>query len=148
MVIVIKDKKVPMSCCGQKLTEIIPGTTDAAVEKHVPAFEVKDGKVCVKVGEVAHPMVEAHYIEWVLVQTDKGLVSGVYSKDGKVEIYAGIPYAKPPVGELRWRAPQDPEPWSGVLACDAFAPMSMQVTNLPIYDSWCASSAIMISKYP
>ena len=72
MVVVIKDKKVPMVCCGQKMTEIIPGTTDAAVEKHVPAFEVKDGKVCVKVGEVAHPMVEAHFIEWVIVQTDKG----------------------------------------------------------------------------
>ncbi len=72
MVIVIKDKKVPMSCCGQKMTEIIPGTTDAAVEKHVPTFEVKAGKVCVKVGEVAHPMVEAHFIEWVLVQTDEG----------------------------------------------------------------------------
>ncbi len=69
------------------------------------------------------------------VRTDKGLVSGVYSKDGKVEIYAGIPYAKPPVGELRWRAPQDPEPWDGVLECSEFAPMSMQVQNLPIYES-------------
>lgn len=69
------------------------------------------------------------------VRTDKGLVSGVYSKDGEVEIYAGIPYAKPPVGELRWRAPQDPEPWDGILECSEFAPMSMQVQNLPIYES-------------
>ena len=72
MVILIKDKKVPMVCCGQKMTELIPGTTDASVEKHVPTFEVKDGKVCVQVGEVEHPMVEAHFIEWVLVQTNKG----------------------------------------------------------------------------
>ena len=69
------------------------------------------------------------------VQTQKGKVSGVYSADHQVEIYAGIPYAKAPVGELRWRPPQDPEPWDGVLECDSFAPMSMQVTNLPIYDS-------------
>ena len=45
MIAVIKDAKVPMMCCGQKMKELIPGTTDAAVEKHVPAFEVKDGRV-------------------------------------------------------------------------------------------------------
>lgn len=69
------------------------------------------------------------------VQTQNGKVSGVYSADHEVEIFAGIPYAKAPVGELRWRPPQDPEAWDGVLVCDRFAPMSMQVTNLPIYDS-------------
>ena len=73
MVAVIKDAKVPMMCCAQKMKELIPGTTDAAVEKHVPAFEVKDGKVHVKVGEVAHPMVEAHFIEWVVLQTNQGI---------------------------------------------------------------------------
>ena len=52
-----------------------------------------------------------------------------------VELFAGIPYAKPPVDDLRWREPQDPEPWEGVLDADTFAPMSMQPTNLPIYNS-------------
>jgi para-nitrobenzyl esterase len=52
-----------------------------------------------------------------------------------VEVYAGIPYAKPPVGELRWREPQDPEPWTGILDADRFAPMSMQPTNGPVYES-------------
>ncbi len=69
------------------------------------------------------------------IRTQDGLVQGVYSKDRTVEIYTGIPYAKAPVGELRWKSPQDPEPWEGVLDCSHFAPMSMQVTNLPIYDS-------------
>lgn len=69
------------------------------------------------------------------VRTDKGLVSGVTTANGQVEVYAGIPYAKPPVGELRWKAPEEAEAWDGVLACDKFAPMSMQVTNLPIYNS-------------
>lgn len=69
------------------------------------------------------------------IMTEDGLVRGVYSKDHTVEIYTGIPYAKAPVGDLRWRKPQDPEPWEGILECDHFAPMSMQTTNLPIYDS-------------
>lgn len=69
------------------------------------------------------------------VTTDKGLVKGVYTANGEVEVFAGIPYAKPPVGDLRFRAPQDAEPWSGVMVCDEFAPMSMQRTNLPIYES-------------
>ncbi len=70
-----------------------------------------------------------------VITVGQGKLRGVVSEDGKVEIYAGIPYAKPPVGELRWKEPQDPEPWEGILSADAFAPMSMQPTNLPIYDS-------------
>ncbi|MBO6054688.1 MAG: carboxylesterase family protein [Oscillospiraceae bacterium] len=65
----------------------------------------------------------------------QGDLTGVLTGDGRVEVYAGIPYAKPPVGELRWREPQRAEAWQGVLAADHFAPMSMQTTNLPIYSS-------------
>ncbi|MBQ1476672.1 MAG: carboxylesterase family protein, partial [Erysipelotrichaceae bacterium] len=64
-----------------------------------------------------------------------GQVRGVYNKEEDVEVYAGIPYAAPPVGELRWKEPQDPAKWEGVLEADHFAPMSMQPVNLPIYDS-------------
>ena len=70
-----------------------------------------------------------------VVMTDKGLVQGVYTAGGEVEVFAGIPYAKPPVGDLRFKAPQDAEPWDGVRVCDEFGPMSMQRTNLPIYES-------------
>lgn len=72
LVKVIKDSGVPMMCCGQKMTELTAGTTDASVEKHVPVYEVNGAKVCVKVGEAEHPMVEAHYIEWILLQTNAG----------------------------------------------------------------------------
>ena len=72
MIAMVKDKGVPVMCCGQKMTELIPGTTDAAVEKHVPAYEVEGNVVKVKVGEVAHPMLEEHYIEWVSIQTKQG----------------------------------------------------------------------------
>ena len=70
-----------------------------------------------------------------VVHTAAGDVSGVLSEDGKVEVYAGIPYAEPPVGDLRWREPVPKTPWEGVLEADSFAPMSMQTRNLPIYYS-------------
>ena len=68
----IKSAGVPIKCCGQNMTELIPGTTDAALEKHVPVVNVENNTVFVKVGEVAHPMVEEHYIQWVYLQTNKG----------------------------------------------------------------------------
>ena len=70
-----------------------------------------------------------------IVIVAQGQLTGVYNAGKTVEVYAGIPYAQPPVGELRWKEPQDALPWEGVLAADTFAPMSMQPTNLPIYNS-------------
>lgn len=69
----INDSKVPVMCCGQKMTEMIPGTTDAAVEKHVPVYEVEGNVVNVKVGEVEHPMVAEHYIQWIVLETKQGV---------------------------------------------------------------------------
>lgn len=60
-----------------------------------------------------------------------GSVRGVYSDDGLVEVYAAIPYAKPPIGELRWREPEPAEKWRGVLENDSFAPMGIQ----PVYQN-------------
>ena len=70
-----------------------------------------------------------------LLQTPQGSLRGVYTPDEKVEVYAGIPYAQPPVGDLRWREPVPAGQWEGVLRADHFAPMSMQPQNLPIVDS-------------
>ena len=72
IIAVVKESGVPVMCCGQKMEEIVPGTTDAAAEKHVPVYEVKDNIVTVCVGSVAHPMTEEHYIEWVSLQTKGG----------------------------------------------------------------------------
>lgn len=69
----IKDKGVPVMCCGQPMTELVPGTTDGAAEKHVPAVTVDGNKVSVAVGSVEHPMLEEHYIEWIAVETVKGI---------------------------------------------------------------------------
>ena len=69
----IKKKPCPVMCCGKPMEELVPGTTDAAVEKHVPVWEVKDGIVNVTVGEVEHPMLDVHYIEWIVLQTKNGV---------------------------------------------------------------------------
>lgn len=72
MVAVVKESGVPVMCCGQKMSELVPGAVDASVEKHVPEFSVNGNKVEVVVGSVIHPMVEEHYIEWVSLQTKYG----------------------------------------------------------------------------
>ena len=72
MIALVKDVPVPTICCGQKMKEIIPGTTDAAVEKHVPEYIVEGNLVKVQVGSVEHPMLDVHYIEWISLQTKQG----------------------------------------------------------------------------
>lgn len=62
----------PTKCCGEKMEELVPNTQDGAHEKHIPVYEVKDNLVHVKVGEVAHPMMEAHYIQWIVLVTNQG----------------------------------------------------------------------------
>lgn len=68
----VKETGVPVMCCGQKMVELVPGTSDGAFEKHVPVVKVEGDTVIVKVGEVEHPMVEAHYIQWIILETNKG----------------------------------------------------------------------------
>lgn len=57
-------------CCGQPMTLLVENTVDAAKEKHVPVIEKVDGGVKVKVGEVAHPMEEKHFIQWIEIIAD------------------------------------------------------------------------------
>ena len=63
-----------------------------------------------------------------------GQVKGVYNADMSVRVYAGVPYAKAPIGELRWKEPQDVENWSEVKDCSKFAARAMQVDNPPVID--------------
>ena len=72
MVALVKESGVPVVCCGQVMKEIVPGTTDASIEKHVPVYTVEGNKVHVTVGSVEHPMTQEHYIEWVSLQTTGG----------------------------------------------------------------------------
>ena len=60
-------------CCGEKDGgELVPGSVDAAAEKHVPVISVEGNKVTVTVGEVAHPMLEEHFIKWIVLETAQG----------------------------------------------------------------------------
>lgn len=68
----VEDHGVPVVCCGEKMTEIVPGTVDAAVEKHIPVIKVEGNKVTVSVGAVTHPMLDEHFIEWVALETASG----------------------------------------------------------------------------
>lgn len=70
IVAVVKDGGVTPSCCGEPMELLEAGSTDAATEKHVPAVTREDGKLVVRVGEVAHPMLEEHYIEWVALAAE------------------------------------------------------------------------------
>ena len=55
------------------MKELVPGSVDAATEKHVPVVEVKGNEVFVKVGEVAHPMMDNHYIGFIALETAQGV---------------------------------------------------------------------------
>jgi superoxide reductase len=57
-------------CCGQPMKLLVANTVDAAKEKHVPVMEKTASGVKVKVGSVAHPMEEKHYIEWIEIIAD------------------------------------------------------------------------------
>ncbi|MBO6129494.1 MAG: carboxylesterase family protein [Pseudobutyrivibrio sp.] len=70
-----------------------------------------------------------------VIHVKQGDLTGVYNEDHSVKVYAGIPYAKPPVGELRFKEPQAPESWEGVRACDEFGPMAMQTRSNTMFDS-------------
>lgn len=82
MVEVIHAGAGELVCCGQPMEKQVAGTTDAATEKHVPVIEKIEGGYKVTVGSVAHPMMDAHYIEWIELVTDCGRVQRKYLKPG------------------------------------------------------------------
>lgn len=68
----INNKGVPMVCCGEKMTELVPNTVEASTEKHLPAVTVSGESIEVQVGSVPHPMEEKHHIAFVYVETECG----------------------------------------------------------------------------
>lgn len=68
----VEDKGVPVFCCGQAMQEMVPNTTEAAGEKHLPVVTVEGNTVKVFVGSVEHPMTEAHLISWIALETKRG----------------------------------------------------------------------------
>lgn len=68
----IEDSGVRCVCCGEKMEALTPNTADAAGEKHVPVIGVEGNLVTVSVGSIAHPMLNVHYIEWIMLETAEG----------------------------------------------------------------------------
>ena len=68
VIAILKESACGTFCCGEEMVELHAGTTDGAVEKHVPVVTTHDNIVEINVGSVAHPMEDKHYIEWIALQ--------------------------------------------------------------------------------
>ncbi len=85
---------------------------------------------------VSSAQAESHFCGLKLladpIKTDAGYVSGtmIGTLDDAVRVYRGIPYAAPPLGDLRWKAPQPVTPWSGIREATQFTKMAIQANNL------------------
>lgn len=67
-----REVRLAASCCGRVMLEMEPNTEDASMEKHKPILDYKGLNVLVRVGEIMHPMENAHHIQWVILETSKG----------------------------------------------------------------------------
>jgi len=72
MIGLIQDQGVPMMCCGEDMTELVPNTVEASTEKHLPSVTVSGDSIGVQVGSVPHPMEEGHHISFIYVETERG----------------------------------------------------------------------------
>lgn len=79
------DSSVPVVCCGKPMEELKAGVTDAALEKHVPVCEVKDGRLTVKVGSVEHPMTKEHYIAFIIAKAGETVMRRELTLEDKPE---------------------------------------------------------------
>lgn len=77
-------------CCGETMVRYEENAVDAAVEKHVPVIEKVDGGFKVKVGSVAHPMADDHYIEWIEVIADGKVYREFLTPGGEPEAVFAI----------------------------------------------------------
>lgn len=87
----ISDEHAPVMCCGDVMKELIPNTVDASYEKHIPVITKNGNKILVEIGEIPHPMMEEHYIEWIALETTKGAYFKYLSPNDepKAEFYIG-----------------------------------------------------------
>ena len=90
IIAMVDERKVPTICYGEAMEELIPNTQDGAHEKHIPVVNVEGNIVHVVVGEVEHPMVDAHYIQWIAIETDRGNQRKVLKPGEKPEAYFAL----------------------------------------------------------
>lgn len=99
----IEDSGVNPVCCGEDMEELVPGTSDGAREKHIPVCiesitvdtckNTSDFKnITVQVGELPHPMTDAHLIQWITLLTDKGVYRKNLASNQKPEVHFILPH--------------------------------------------------------
>ena len=81
----VKNSGVPVYCCGEQMQEMVANTVDASQEKHVPVVTRNGNEIVVSVGSVEHPMLPAHYIKWICIQTKQGKQRKLLQPDEKPE---------------------------------------------------------------
>ena len=81
-----------VKCCNQPLVLLNANTEDAALEKHVPVYEIDNNEIIVKVGETIHPMEEKHYITFITLVTDNNVIR--YDLKPSDEPIVRFPYVK------------------------------------------------------
>lgn len=86
IIVYVKNSSIPVVCCGKPMEEIVPNKVDASEEKHVPVVDLFTKSVMVTVGNELHPMLEAHYIEWIAFQSETGFQVH-YLKPGEPPCY-------------------------------------------------------------
>ena len=72
LVMPVYESGISIYCCNEPMKELIPNTTEAAFEKHIPIYNINNNMVNVKVSDVSHPMTEEHFIKWIIIKTTKG----------------------------------------------------------------------------
>lgn len=81
----LENNGVAVVCCGEKMKELIPNTTEAATEKHLPVItKNENGIVEITVGSTLHPMLPEHYIAWVAIETKEGCQEKELSGEPKI----------------------------------------------------------------
>ena len=70
--VILQDSVCPTKCCGEAMEELVANTTDGATEKHVPVVAREGNKITVSVGSAEHPMLEAHYIQFIALECETG----------------------------------------------------------------------------
>lgn len=94
----IEENSGVIKCCDSEMIEVIANVEDASVEKHVPFVAIEEDVCYVKIGEVAHPMIEEHYIKWVAAVYDDSVLKynfkpgevpeAVFDYEAGMKIYA------------------------------------------------------------
>ncbi|MDO4572976.1 MAG: desulfoferrodoxin family protein [Clostridia bacterium] len=100
----VRNTGVPVMCCGEKMAELVPNSTEASEEKHLPVVRREGAQLVVSVGSAAHPMQPEHYIEWVALQTRRG--------NQRIALQPGS------APEVRFCVPEDDEPEAVFAFCN------------------------------